>query len=76
MGSSNLEEVKNTAKFIGQHRNEPKYLMTLKFLSGLIATSKEDQIINAFWEAAVCNIDGVLDLGVDTKIELLMNLLI
>jgi len=72
------EAAKLAAKFIGEHRNEPKYLMTLKFLSGLV-TSEEgiagQELVLKFWEAAVCNVDGVLELGIDSKVTLLMHLL-
>ena len=70
------------SEFTADHRNEPKYLMSLKFLAGIIdderfeSDSKKTKLLVArFWEAVSCNIDGVIELGVEQKVKLLMHLL-
>lgn len=64
-----------TASFIGGHRNEPKYLMTLKFLAGIASNDDSKELTEIFWEAATCNVNGILELGIEKKITLLMHLL-
>ncbi|HJD67832.1 MAG TPA: hypothetical protein LFV66_05270 [Rickettsia endosymbiont of Bembidion lapponicum] len=64
-----------TANFIGEHRNEPKYLMTLKFLAGIANNDDSQELTKIFWEAATCNVNGILELGIEKKITLLMHLL-
>ena len=83
--SKEQQTVIDTAKFIANHRNEPRYLMTLKFLSGMVSNHKynsangeEDQaqlLVTRFWEAVTCNVDGVLELSIETKLTLFMHLL-
>ncbi|WP_017443232.1 hypothetical protein [Rickettsia gravesii] len=63
------------ANFIGAHRNDPKYLMTLKFLAGMVSNENNQELIEIFWEAVTCNVDGILELGIERKIKLLMHLL-
>jgi len=64
------------ASFIGEHRNDPKYLMMLKFLAGIVSNeNKNESLVISFWEAVTCNVDGTLELGLETKITLLMHLL-
>ena len=66
------------ASLIANHRNDPKYLMTLKFLSGLVTSEQGEnsqKLVTRFWEAVTCNIDGVIELGIEAKINLLMHLL-
>lgn len=63
------------ASFIGKHRNEPKYLMMLKFLAGIVSHDDRKELTEIFWEAATCNVNGVLELGIEKKIILLMHLL-
>lgn len=63
------------ANFIGAHRNDPKYLMTLKFLAGMVSNENNQELIEIFWEAVTCNVDGILELGIERKIILLMHLL-
>ncbi|MDE8612065.1 N-acetylglucosamine kinase, partial [Rickettsia felis] len=63
------------ANFIGKHRNDPKYLMTLKFLAGIVNNDNNQELIEIFWEAVTCNVDGILELGIERKIILLMHLL-
>jgi len=78
MNENNQQEQTNLANLIAQHRNEPRYLTTFKFLAGILSTSrgeKAEQNIKIFWDAIMCNTDGVLELGVETKISLLMHLL-
>lgn len=80
------EEVIEVGKFIGEHRNQPRYLMTLKFLAGLVSNHEYDSrnikeveqaglLVTRFWEAVTCNVDGVLELGIEAKVTLLMHLL-
>jgi|GEM_PF-5176046 len=69
------EEKSKAASFIGEHRNEPKYLMTLKFLAGIVSNNDKQEAVEIFWEAATCNVDGILELGIERKIILLMHLL-
>ncbi|WP_341791844.1 hypothetical protein [Rickettsia endosymbiont of Gonocerus acuteangulatus] len=64
-----------TASFIGERRNEPKYLMTLKFLAGIANNDDSKELTEIFWEAATCNVNGILELGIEKKITLLMHLL-
>jgi HEAT repeat protein len=79
-------EVQETAQFIGGHRNEPKYLLTLKLMAGLVSAEQDVAtnnsslsttfpIVTRFWDAVTCNVDGVLEFGLETKISLLMHLL-
>ncbi|WHA07708.1 NACHT domain-containing protein (plasmid) [Candidatus Megaera polyxenophila] len=67
-----------TAQFISNHRNEPRYLVTLKLLAGLVSnddSSQKDLLATRFWDAVTCNVDGVLEFGIETKVTLLMHLL-
>ena len=92
--SKNTAGYRATCAFIATHRDEPKYLMTWKFLSGLvdnmdvyvdiagdskkIKDAEEElkgQVRQAFWESMLCNLDGVIDLGEDSRITLFMHLL-
>jgi HEAT repeat protein len=83
-------EIMETTQFIGEHRNDPKYLMILKLMAGLVSaeqdTSREasgsssslttrSPLVPRFWDAVTCNVDGVLELGLENKITLLMHLL-
>ncbi len=81
-------QLQKTAQFIGEHRNEPKYLMTLKFLAGMVSDEEgrgaqvassssraPSSLLRRFWETVTCNVDGVLELGVETKVKTLMHLL-
>jgi hypothetical protein len=66
------------AEFIAIHRNEPRYLMTLKLLAGLVthdAGENAEIAVTRFWSAVTCNVDGVLEFGTQTKVKLLMHLL-
>ncbi|MFP3012170.1 MAG: hypothetical protein ACEY3D_04255 [Rickettsia sp.] len=56
------------AAFIGEHRNDPKYLMTLKFLAGIVNNDDNQELIEIFWEAITCNVNGILELGIERKI--------
>ncbi|OGT67564.1 MAG: hypothetical protein A3J38_03450 [Gammaproteobacteria bacterium RIFCSPHIGHO2_12_FULL_45_9] len=70
--------VRETAHFIGIHRNEPRYLMTFKFLAGLVTQEAGEHsalLVTRFWEAIACNVDGILELGIDAKMTLWMHLL-
>ena len=49
--------------------------MALKFLAGIIYKENNEKLTIAFWESMTCNIDGVIDLGIDRKVELFMNML-
>ncbi|MEM7383192.1 MAG: NACHT domain-containing protein [Bacteroidota bacterium] len=69
------EGVRAVARHIAEHRNEPRYLMTLKFLAGLVSKSDNKEVVQRFWEAVSCNVEGVLELGVASKVGLLMHLL-
>ena len=79
----NAENLKCIWRFIAEYRYEPRYLMVLKFLAGMIA-SDEEKITNhlsficltkPFWESVCCNIDGELELGVEKKVNLFLHLL-
>lgn len=70
-----LKQVKEVCYLIGQHRNEPQYLMVLKFLAGIVSNEQDKQLVEKLWTAITCNVDGVLELGLETKITLLMHLL-
>ena len=69
------EGVREVATHLAEHRNEPRYLMTLKFLAGLVSKSNDTALVQRFWEAVSCNVEGVLELGVASKVELLMHLM-
>ncbi|KJV59211.1 hypothetical protein RFEPED_1612 [Rickettsia felis str. Pedreira] len=49
--------------------------MTLKFLAGIVNNDNNQELIEIFWEAVTCNVDGILELGIERKIILLMHLL-
>jgi len=77
MMNENNPPPQHLINFITRHRNEPRYLMTFKFLAGILSSAKgekAEQNIKIFWDAVMCNTDGVLELGVETKISLLMHL--
>lgn len=70
-------EGNKAAELIAQHRNEPRYLMTLKFLAGIVSQDESPEgtiALQRYWEAVTCNVDGVLELGIERKVTLLMNL--
>ena len=69
------EGVREVATHLAEHRNEPRYLMTLKFLAGLVSKSNDQELVQRFWEAVSCNVEGVLELGVASKVGLLMHLM-
>ena len=72
------EEIRKVATHIADHRNEPRYLMTLKFLAGQICELKGEKglwVVQRFWEAVSCNVEGVLELDVASKVGLLMHLM-
>ncbi len=68
-------EIARICKSLADNRDKPKYSMLLKFMSGLIAKEGNQDLTTAFWESMTSNLDGVLCLGNDKKVELLMNLL-
>lgn len=73
------KSVEDAALFIAYHRNEPQHLLLLKFIAGMLSNEPNSQgttlAITRFWEAIECNIDRVLELGVDKKVILFMHLL-
>ena len=69
------EGIRKAATHLAEHRNEPRYLMTLKFLAGLVSKSDDTELVQRFWEAVSCNVEGVLELGVASKVGLLIPLL-
>lgn len=69
---------KEAATIIAQHRNEPKYQVTLKFLAGLVASDQSQNaktIVTRFWEAVSVNLEGTIELGLESKVGLFMHLL-
>lgn len=70
-------EYKEAAQIIADNRNDPKYLALLEFIAGMMSNEENQSeiAIVRFWEAVSCNIDGVLEFGMDRKVTLLMNLL-
>ena len=72
---NNQEAIYEACKFLADNRDNPKYLVVLKFMSGLISKEGNADLTQAFWESMTCNIEGVIDLGEDRKIDLFMNLL-
>ena len=45
--------------------------MTLKFMAGIITRDQNKsntKVAQIFWDAIICNIDGMIELGVETKI--------
>ncbi len=75
LASTDPKQFKEAAEFIANHRNEPKYLMTLKFLAAMAAATDNELLVTRFWEAVTCNIDGIIELGLEQKIALMMHLL-
>ena len=75
--SKDVATSREAAEFIAEHRNEKQYLMMLKFTAEMItkATLVSDEPLISFWEAVTCNIDGVLELGLNMKVTLLMHLI-
>jgi HEAT repeat protein len=80
--SENEGILREATQFIAEHRNEPKYQMTLKLLAGLVSAeqgvatlSTPPPVVTRFWNAVTCNVDGFLELGLESKITLLMHLL-
>ena len=71
---SSKETRKETTKFITKHRNDPIFLTTFKFLAGLISKESDHQLEQAFWDAILCNIDGVIEVGLEQKVTLWMHL--
>lgn len=61
--------------YISTHRNEPRLLVTLKFMAGIITNQQNTDILKDFWNSVVCNVDGVLEFNLAQKVRLLMNLL-
>ena len=49
--------------------------MTLKFMAGIVTSSMDCEIVNMFWQAMTCNVDGIIELGVWNKVNLMMNML-
>ncbi|QCS24076.1 hypothetical protein FEC77_02200 [Rickettsia parkeri] len=49
--------------------------MTLKFLAGMVSNENNQELIEIFWKAVTCNVDRILELGIERKIILLMHLL-
>lgn len=49
--------------------------MILKLLAGLVRKSEDKELVQRFWEAVSCNVEGILELGVASKVGLLMHLL-
>ncbi|RZI45392.1 NACHT domain-containing protein, partial [Rickettsiales endosymbiont of Peranema trichophorum] len=71
-------EGQEATEFISNHRNEPKCLMMLKFLSGLVANERSDRaelLVIRFWDAVLCNVDGVLECDGVARVKLLMHIL-
>jgi len=77
LSENNEKEQNSIASFIARHRNEPRYLMTLKLMAGLLSSesNQAEQGIKIFWDAVMCNVDGILELGVEAKVTLLMHLI-
>jgi hypothetical protein len=86
LASTNLSQAKETAEFIASHRNDLTYLMTLKFLAAMVTTRKkpsiadketvsDQELISRFWESTTCNIDSIIELGLEQKVTLMMHLL-
>ncbi|WP_375319127.1 NACHT domain-containing protein [Candidatus Tisiphia endosymbiont of Oplodontha viridula] len=74
----NDQQKKEICQFIAEHRNDPRYLMMLKFMAGIVTADRSEdgnKISQIFWESVTCNIDGVIELGIEAKINLLMHLL-
>jgi len=69
------DKIYEDCEFLANNRDNPQYLVVLKFMSGLISKEGNADLTQAFWESMTCNIEGVIDLGEDRKVELFMNLL-
>ncbi|MEK6734545.1 MAG: hypothetical protein AABY27_05505 [Pseudomonadota bacterium] len=66
------------AYFVAEHRNFDSFLPLLKTTAELLSQIQDGEDptpIQRFWEAATCNVDGVLEIGADEKVALLMHLL-
>lgn len=76
--SDTCEHSSMVANYIAENRYDSNIFLMLKFLTGLVAREKggnAQRLINRFWDALVCNVDGILEFGVNKKITLLMQLL-
>ncbi|CUG53639.1 Hypothetical protein, putative, partial [Bodo saltans] len=66
---------------IEQRRGSARWLITLKFLAGLVARETERSeaasatLRTVFWESVSCNHDGVIELGDRPTLVLMMHLL-
>ena len=51
--------------------------MTLKFMAGIVTSTSEknNEIVYMFWQAMTCNVDGIIELGVGNKVNLMMHML-
>lgn len=78
LASLDQDIARKAANLIAANRNQARYLLVLKFMAGMVTAAKSDSasmLITRFWEAVTCNIDGIIDLEVEQKVILLMNLL-
>ena len=78
LASETQELAQKAALFIARHRSEPRYLMTLKFLSGIVTNdpSEKARLVQLrFLDAISCNIDGLIELGMEKKVILLMHIM-
>ncbi|WP_227780077.1 hypothetical protein [Rickettsia sp. Tenjiku01] len=41
--------------------------MTLKFLAGMVSNENNQELIEIFWKAVTCNVDRILELGIEKK---------
>ena len=77
--STEPKEFNHAMKLIALHSSDAKYLMVMKFLSGLITCiPDQDQrklTMNRFWKAVISNNEEVLRIAGDETTKLLMHLL-
>ena len=66
---------KEVVSFIAYNRNKPRYLNLFKIIAEILKATDNEIAIKRFYESIECNIEGVLELGIESKIILLMHLL-
>ncbi|RZI45099.1 NACHT domain-containing protein [Rickettsiales endosymbiont of Peranema trichophorum] len=72
------ETGRKALSFISQVKMEPRYLMVLKMLVGLVmgeSGSDSGSLKQQFWSGVITNADGVLELDLESRVKMLMHLL-
>ena len=68
-------EYRNVIKYISVYRNEPRLLYTLKFMCGILTQSDNLKALTDFWNSMSCNVEGLIEFSIESKVKLLAHLL-